>query len=53
MQSAFQPKFSHTMAVRGQEDGESVMVRRMRDFAVASEMCRGGVSVVVVAAFAN
>ncbi len=30
MQSAFQEKFSYTMAVRGLLDGESVVVRRMR-----------------------
>ncbi len=42
MQSSFQEKFSYTMAVRGLLIGGSVMVRRMRAFAVASEMCRGG-----------
>ncbi len=53
MQSAFQEKFSYTMAVRGLLDVGSVMVRRMRAFAVASEMGRGGMSVAVVVAFAN
>ncbi len=53
MLSAFQERFSYTMTVRGQLDGGSVMVRRMRAFVVASEMGRGGVSVSVVAAFAN
>ncbi len=37
MQSDFQEKFSCTMAVRGLLDGGSVMVRRMRTFAAASE----------------
>ncbi len=53
MQSAFQEKFSYTMAVRGLLDGGSVMVRQMRAFVVASEMGRGDVSVAVAAAFAN
>ncbi len=53
MQSAFQEKCSYTMAVRGLLDGGSVMVRRIRAFAVASEMGCGGVSVAVAAAFAN
>ncbi len=53
MQSAFQEKCSYTMAVRGLLDGGSVTVRRMRAFAVANEMGRGGVSAAVVAAFAN
>ncbi len=54
VQSAFQDKFSCTMAVvRGLLDGGSVTVRRMRAFAVANEMVRGGVSVVVATAFAN
>ncbi len=35
------------MAVRGLLDGGSVTVRRMRAFAVANEMGRGGVSVAV------
>ncbi len=39
--------------VRGLFAGGSVTVRRMRAFAVANEMGRGGVSVVVAAAFAN
>ncbi len=51
MQSAFQEKCSYTMAVRGLLGELSVTVRRMRAFAVANEMGRGGVS--VAAAFAN
>ncbi len=42
MQSALQKKLSYTMAVWDLLDGGSVMVRRMRAFAVASEMGRGG-----------
>ncbi len=38
MQSVFQKKCSYTMAVRGLLDVGSVMVRRMRAFAVANEM---------------
>ncbi len=38
MQIASQEEFSYTMAVRGLLDGGSVMVRRMRAVAVASEM---------------
>ncbi len=53
MQSAFQEKFSYTMAIRGLLGEGSVTVRRMRAFAVANEMGRGGVSVAVTAAFAN
>ncbi len=53
MQSAFQELGSYTMAVRGLLDGGSVTVRRMRLFAVACEMGRGGVSVAVAAPFAN
>ncbi len=53
MQSAFQEKCSYIVAVRGLMDGGSVRVRRMRAFAVANEMGRGGVSVAVAAAFAN
>ncbi len=53
MQSAFQEKCSYTMAVRGLLDRGSVTVRRMRPFAVANEIGRGGVSVAVVAAFSN
>ncbi len=53
VQPAFQEKCSYTMAVRGLLDGGSVTVRRMRAFAVAKEMGRGGVSVAVAAAFAN
>ncbi len=53
MQSALQEKFSYTMVVGGLLDGGSVMVRRMRAFAVANEIGRGGVSEVVAAAFGN
>ncbi len=54
MQSAFQEKCSYTMTVRGLWDGGgSVTVRRMRAFVVANKMDREGVSVAVVAAFAN
>ncbi len=53
MQSAFQEKCSYTMAVRGLLGEGSVTVRRIRAFAVANEMGRGGVSVAVAAAFAN
>ncbi len=53
MQSAFQEKCSYTMAVRGLLGEGSVTVRRMNTFAVANEMGRGGVSVVVAAAFAK
>ncbi len=53
MQSAFQEKCSYSMTVRGLLDGGSVTMRRMRAFVVANEMDRGGVSVAVVAAFAN
>ncbi len=42
MQSAVLEKFSYAMAVRGLLDEGSVMVRRMRAFAVASDMGRGG-----------
>ncbi len=42
MQSAFQEKRSYTMAVRGLLGEGSVTVRRMRVFAVANEMGRGG-----------
>ncbi len=41
------------MAFWGPLDGGPVMVRRMRAFAVAFEMGRGGVSVAVAAAFTN
>ncbi len=40
MQSAFQEKCSYIMAVQGLLDGGSVMVRRLRAFAVACEMGR-------------
>ncbi len=40
VQSPFQEKFSHSMAVRGLLDGGSATVRRMRAFAVADEMVR-------------
>ncbi len=53
MQSAFQEKCSYTVAVRGLLGEGSVTVRRMRAFAVANEMGRGGVSVAVAAAFTN
>ncbi len=53
LQSAFQEKCSYTMAVRGLLGEGSVTVRRIRAFAVANEMGRGGVSVAVAAAFAN
>ncbi len=54
MQSSFQVKISYTMAVGGLLDGGTVMVGRMKTFVVASEMGRGGVSVVVMASvFAN
>ncbi len=41
------------MAVRGLLGEGLVTVRRIRAFAVANEMGRGGVSVAVAAAFAN
>ncbi len=41
MQSTFQEKCSYTVAVRGLLDRGSVMVCRMRAFAVANEMGRG------------
>ncbi len=53
MQSAVLEKCSYAMAVRGLLDEGLVMVRRMRAFAVASDIGRGGVSVAVEAAFAN
>ncbi len=53
MQSAFQEKCSYTMAVRGLLGEDSVTARRMRAFAVAVEVGRGGVSVTLAAAFAN
>ncbi len=53
MQPAFQEKCSYTMAVRGLLGEGSVTVRQIRAFAVANEVGRGGVSVVVAAAFAN
>ncbi len=53
MQPAFQEICSYRLAVRGLLDGGSVTVHRMRAFAVANEMGRGGVSVAVAAAFAN
>ncbi len=53
IQSAFQEKFSFTMAVRGPLDGGSVILRRMRAFTVPNEMGRGGVSVAAAAAFDN
>ncbi len=41
------------MAVRGLLDGGSVMLRRIRAFAVANEVGRGDVSVAVAAAFVS
>ncbi len=43
MKFAFQEQFSHTMAVRDLLYGGSVMVLRMRAFAVASAMGLAGV----------
>ncbi len=51
VQSAFQEKFSYAIAIRYLLFGGSVMVRRMRAFAVANEMGRGFVSVAVAAIF--
>ncbi len=51
MHSAFQAKCSHNMAVRGLLEGGSVMMRRMKPFAVENEMVRGRVSLAVAAAF--
>ncbi len=51
MQSAIQEKY--TMAVSGLLGVGSETARRMRSFAVANEMGRGGMSVAVAAAFAN
>ncbi len=48
MQSAFQEKFSYTMAAPGLLGGGSVMVRRMTVFAVANEMGRGGVPAIML-----
>ncbi len=53
MQSAFQEKCSYTMAIRGLLDGGSVMVHRIRAFAVANEVGRGDVSVAVAATFVS
>ncbi len=53
MQTAFKEKFSYTMTVRSRLGGESVMVRRITAFPVASEMGRGGMSVSVAAAYAS
>ncbi len=53
MQSAFQENCLYTIAVRGLLDGGLVTVRRMRAFAVANEVGRGGVSVALAAVFAN
>ncbi len=36
------------MAARGLLNGELVMVRRMTVFAVANEMCRGGVPAIML-----
>ncbi len=51
MQSAFLQKCSYTMAVRGLLTRGSVMMRPMRDLAVAKEIGRGDVSVAVSAVF--
>ncbi len=51
MQSAFLEKCSYTIAVRGLLNGGSVMMRRMRTFAVTIEIGRGGVSVAATATF--
>ncbi len=51
MQSAFQEKCWYTRAFRGLLDGGSVTV--LWAFAIENEKGRGGVSVVVAAAFAN
>ncbi len=53
MKFAFQEQFSYTMAVRGLLDGGSVIVLRMRAFAVASAMGLAGLSVAVAAASPN
>ncbi len=53
IQFAFQEKFSYAKTFQVVLGGGSMMVRRMRDFTVTSEMGRGGVSVVVAAACAN
>ncbi len=53
MQSAVQEKISYSMAVRGLLGGISVMVHRMRAFAVPSEIGRDDVLVAVAAASAN
>ncbi len=53
MHPDFREKISYTMAVRGLLGGVSVMVRRMRAFAVPSEIARGGVLVAVAAASTN
>ncbi len=53
MPSAFQEEFSYTTAIWDLLGVGSVKVRRMRAFAVASEMGRGGVSVAVAATFAD
>ncbi len=53
MQSVFQEKFSYTMVVRVLLLERSVMVHLMRAIAVANEMGRGGLSVVVAADFSR
>ncbi len=50
-QSAFQEKFSYSMAVRGSLGREWLMGRQTKAFVVANEMNRGGVAVVVTAFF--
>ncbi len=52
-QEDFQETLSYTMALRGLLGEGSITVRRMKAFAAANEMGRGGVSVAVAAAFAN
>ncbi len=53
MQFAFQDTMFVYHGCSGPVGRGSVTVRRMRAFAVANEMGRGGGSVVVAAAFAN
>ncbi len=48
-----QEKYSYTMVDQGLLGRGLVTVRRMRAFAVANDMGRGGVSVAVAAAFVN
>ncbi len=53
MQPDFQEQCSCTMAVQGLLDGGSATERRMMVIAVANQVGRGGVAVVVAASFAN